>query len=88
MKASVAIVFCLVVFAGRPAFADAGVPQPRLISRSGHPAASPTKASSLAPRAHSKKRVYGAPIQRPILTSHTSRATSTRARDHDKPNSP
>jgi hypothetical protein len=35
------------------------------------PAAQHPKASSLAPHAHSRRHVYGAPIQRPVVSGHT-----------------
>jgi hypothetical protein len=34
-------------------------------------AATPAKPSSFAPHPHSRKRVYGAPIQKPLVKSHT-----------------
>jgi hypothetical protein len=81
MKALVTIVFGALVFVGQPVFAAANVSPPRTISRAAHPAGAPSKASSFAPRARSKRHVYGAPIQRPILASRV------RPAKH-KPNSP
>jgi hypothetical protein len=87
MKALAAVVFCVLPFAGSTAFADAKVIQPRSISRTGHPTGHHSKASSLAPRTRSKNRVYGAPIQRPILAKRTPHATSTLHPEQPKPNS-
>lgn len=60
MQALVAIVCGVLVFAGQPVFANANVSQSRSISRTAHPAAAPSKASSFAPRTRSKRHVYGA----------------------------
>ncbi|MDB6092152.1 MAG: hypothetical protein JWN85_4936 [Gammaproteobacteria bacterium] len=81
MKALVAIVIGVLVFVGQPLFAAPNSSQPRAISRAAHPAGAPSKASSFAPRARSKRHVYGAPIERPIVASHP------RPEQH-KPNSP
>jgi hypothetical protein len=71
MQALVTIVFGALVFVGQPVFAAANVSQPRSISRAAHAAGAPSRVSSFAPRPRSKRHVYGAPIQRPILASHT-----------------
>jgi len=47
-------------------------PTPRVISRTHQPAGSPHKASSFAPH-HTNRRVFGAPIQSPILSNATPR---------------
>jgi hypothetical protein len=76
MKALAAVMFCWVVFAADPAFADANV-EPRTLSRTGHPAkGSHSKASSFAPHARSKNHAYGTPIQGKILTSRAPRVKS------------
>jgi len=55
-----AAVLCALAFAGL-----AALPAPAE-SPAGHHA----KASSLAPHAHSRRHVYGAPIQRPVVSGH------------------
>lgn len=67
MKALIAV--CLVAFTMAHAVAAAQPHDPvRVISKSRHAVGAPQKASSFAPHPGSKRRVYGAPIQRPILT--------------------
>lgn len=66
MKAVIAI--CLVAFT-MPHVAAAQPHKPvRVISKSRNAVGPPQKASSFAPHPGSKRRVYGAPIQAPILT--------------------
>jgi hypothetical protein len=66
MKALAAIALCSLSFVTSAAFAAANV-QSRTISQTGHSVESHSKASSFVPRPRSKRHVYGAPIQRPIL---------------------
>jgi hypothetical protein len=87
MKAFSAVVFCWVMFGVPSAFADANV-QPRSISRTAHPPGPHSKASSLAPRARSKKHAYGAPIQRKILSRPAPRVKSKPLPEQHKPTSP
>ena len=66
-----AILTCaLLVLAGQLAVAADPPHQHRTLSRSA-PGPHHTKASSFAPQGHSQARVYGSPIQAPILHRRT-----------------
>lgn len=71
MKALEAIVVCMIAFATQHAVAAAprNGPVRPVISKSRQAPGVHHPASSFAPHPGSKRRVYGAPIQRPILTS-------------------
>jgi len=63
----------LAVSVGLAAAASAAGPRdgperPKVITRTHQPVGTPHKASSFAPHPGSKRKVYGAPIQAPILT--------------------
>jgi hypothetical protein len=45
-------------------------PSPKVVSREHHPVGTPHKVSSFAPH-HTKRRVFGAPIQPPIVNHVT-----------------
>ncbi len=62
------LALCVLALACPLSFGQAQKPKPHTISRAA-PGNHYTKASSLAPRAHSKTRVYGAPIPRAIATT-------------------
>lgn len=68
MKPIVTFAFCALLLATNVAFADANaVLKPPRVYTGVHPPAG-TKQSSFAPHpGSSKRRVYGAPIQRPIF---------------------
>jgi hypothetical protein len=68
MKARILLATCLIAFSAGAAGADAprAKPGPTVISKSQQPVGTPHKASSLAPHP-TKRRVFGAPIQPPIV---------------------
>lgn len=65
-----AILTCALLLLGAQLAVAADSPQHRTLSRSA-PGPHHTRASSYAPQGHSQARVYGSPIQAPILHRRT-----------------
>ena len=68
MKVAVTMAACLIAFAAGTAIAAApqAKPAPKVISKRHQPAGTPHKASSFAPHP-TQRRVFGTPIQPPIV---------------------
>ena len=72
-KLTLGVCACALAFqlAVRPAVAVDGPERPHPVRKSSPAAPSHSKAVSLAPRPHSGRRSYGAPIPQPIVKNHT-----------------